>query len=363
MSQIKVLVVDDSVFTRKRLVDMLASDSEIAVIDTAQNGLEAIEKVKSLRPDVVTLDIEMAGMDGLTALGHIMSECPTPVVMVSTLTEEGSEATAQALLEGAVDFIHKPTDAVGAKLYQVKDELIAKVKAASKARLKKLSSIAPSGFNGKASFGSSVASQKLVMIGTSTGGPRALMEVLPRLPKNFPSPIVVVQHMPQGPFIKSIAKRIDNESNIRVEEAQNNDRLEPGVALIAPGGCHILIEKGGIVKFNHGPAVNSVKPSVDVMMGSGAAIYGPNSVGVILTGMGADGAKGMELIKLKGGRTIAEHESTCVVYGMPKAVIESGHADEVVPLDQIPQEIVKAVGEKNNDYKLHGQPRVQILCK
>lgn len=348
MSQVRVLVVDDSLFTRKRLIDMLSSDSEIVVIGTAQDGFEAIEKTASLKPDVVTLDIEMARMDGLTALSRIMKENPTPIVMVSTLTEEGSDATVQALMEGAVDFVHKPTDLSSAKLYQAKDELIAKVKSASKARLiGKFSATAANG-TGRSnvqsrSFKLANGKNKLLMIGTSTGGPRALVEVLSRLPRDFPSPIAVVQHMPPGPFIKSVAKRIKAESGIEIEEAKNDERLEPGLAVIAPGGYHMLIEKGGVIKLNQGPAVNAVRPSVDVMMSSGATVYGPNTVGVILTGMGRDGANGMALVKKKGGRTIAEHESTCVVYGMPKVVIDNGNADRVVPLERVAQEIMKMI--------------------
>lgn len=352
MSQIRVLVVDDSFFIRKRLVDMLSSDPEIVVIGTAQNGVEAIEKVANLKPDVVTLDIEMPKMDGLTALEYIMRDNPTPVIMVSTLTEEGSKATATALFKGAVDFVHKPTDLTHIRLPEVQEELLAKVKGVSKARLHKIA--APlkkaAGFDGAvnssfpkaaSSMRSRAASNKLVMIGSSTGGPRALIEVLPRLPKDFPAPIVVVQHMPSGPFIKSIAKRLESESNIRIKEAQNDDRLEPGVAFIAPGGMHLLIEKDGLLKLNHGPAVNSVKPSVDVMMNSGVTVYGANSIGVILTGMGRDGAKGMSAIKTYGGRTIAEDESTCIIYGMPKAVVDNGDADRIVPIEQVASEIVK----------------------
>jgi len=342
LPQIRVLVVDDSYFTRKRLVEMLSSDPEITVIDTAENGIEAVEKTTRLKPDVVTLDIEMANMDGLTALSYIMRQYPTPVIMVSTLTETGSEATVQALMSGAVDFIHKPTSFGDAKLYDIKGEIVAKVKTASRARLiRRGNSENTNDRTRQVSINPATAKGRLVMIGSSTGGPRALMEVLPRLPKNFPAPIAIVQHMPTGPFIKSIAKRIEAESGIRVKEAQNDDRLEPGVALMAPGGYHMLIEKGGIVKLNHGPAVNSVRPSVDVMMSSAATVYGPNTIGVILTGMGKDGADGMAFIKKKGGRTIAEHESTCVVYGMSKSVIESGNADSIVPLEQISGEIVK----------------------
>ena len=354
MARIKVLVVDDSFFTRKRLIDMLVSDPDIEVIDIAQDGLEAVEKVTKLDPDVVTLDIEMAKMDGLTALDHIMKDHPVPVIMVSTLTEKGSEATVRALMRGAVDFIHKPTDLAHVTFSQIKDELIAKVKAAAKAKLKTRVQSAPIATTTiESDFRLSAARNKLVMIGSSTGGPRALVEVLPRLPKNFPSPIVIVQHMPPGPFIKSIAKRLEADSNIRVEEAYNDARLEPGVALMAPGGYHVLVEKGGVIKLSQGPAVNAVRPSVDVMMSSGAAIFGQNSIGVILTGMGHDGANGMALIKKKGGYTIAEHESTCVVYGMPKSVVENGDADAIVPLEQVSQEIIRAI-ERENHAKLCG---------
>jgi two-component system chemotaxis response regulator CheB len=348
MPRVKVLVVDDSFFVRKRLVDMLSSDPDIEVIDTAQNGLEAIEKVASLRPDVVTLDIEMPKMDGLTALKGIMSAGPTSVIMVSTLTEAGSQATAQALMDGAVDFIHKPTENTNLKVTQIKEELIAKVKAAAVAKINGrhiAATQAPKLTNKIATL--SAASKKLVMIGSSTGGPRALLEVLPRIPKGFPAPIAVVQHMPPGPFVRSIAQRLESISNIKVREAQNDDRLKPGLALIAPGGAHMLIEKDGVIKLNHGPSVNSVKPSVDVMMDSGVSVFGRNSIGVILTGMGHDGANGMAAIKKHGGKTIAEHESTCVIYGMPKAVIDNGDADRVVPLHQVSAEIVKLIEEND----------------
>jgi len=341
LPQVKVLVVDDSFFIRKRLVEMLNSDSEINVVDTAENGLEAIEKVARLRPDVVTLDIEMPNMDGLTALVRIMKEHPTPVVMVSTLTEAGSEAAMTALMRGAVDFIHKPTSFGDTKLYNIKEEIVAKVKIASRARLRLAQSAQPRTIGTSDLVRPGGHSNKLVLIGSSTGGPRALLEVLPRLPKNFPAPIAIVQHMPPGPFIKSISKRLEADSEIDVNEAGNGDRLEPGRALIAPGGYHMLIEQGRVVKLNHGPSVNSVRPSVDVMMSSAAAVYGSHIIGVILTGMGRDGADGMALIKKKGGRTIAEDESTCIVYGMSRSVIENGDADSVVPIERIANEIVK----------------------
>lgn len=342
MSQIKVLVVDDSFFIRKRLVDMLNSEPEIDVVDTAENGLEAIEKIARLRPDVVTLDIEMPNMDGLTALVRIMKENPTPVIMVSTLTEIGSEATMNALLRGAVDFIHKPTSFGDAKLYNIKEEIVAKVKIASRARLRFAQSVlAKTTGAGDVVIRAGKNSDKLVLIGSSTGGPRALLEVLPRLPKNFPAPIAIVQHMPPGPFIKSISRRLEADSQISVSEANHGDKLEPGRALIAPGGYHMLIEKGHVVRLNQGPSVNSVRPSVDVMMSSAAAVYGSNIIGVVLTGMGHDGADGMTLIKKKGGRTIAEDQSTCIVYGMSRSVIEKGDADRVVPIDGIAAEIVK----------------------
>jgi two-component system chemotaxis response regulator CheB len=251
-------------------------------------------------------------------------------------------------MDGAVDFINKPTDNTNIRVTQIRQELITKIKAAATAKI-----------NGRL-FGKfrvpsltskpatlSAASKKIVMIGSSTGGPRALVEVLPRLPKGFPAPIAVVQHMPSGPFIKSIAQRLQSISNIKVREAQNDDRLEPGVALLAPGGAHMLIEKDGIVKLNHGPSVNSVKPSVDVMMSSGVSVFGKNSIGVILTGMGHDGADGMSMIKKQGGKTIAEHESTCVIYGMPKTVVDNGDADSIVPLNQVSAEIVRILEEND----------------
>jgi len=340
LSKIKVLIVDDSIFMRKVLSDMLCSDSKITVVGTASNGLEALKEIEKLKPDVVTMDIEMPKMDGLTALEHIMRDNPLPVIMVSTLTQEGSDAAARALLLGAVDVVPKPANLPHMNLRKIKEDLISKVKAVACSSLKKTKRIKSKIKTGVVKAGS-LSKGKVVLIGASTGGPSALLEVLSGLPKDFPVPVAIVQHMPDGPFIKSLAERLDSMSQIRVKEAHVNNLLESGLALLAPGGFHMLIEKKGVVKFSRGPLINGVRPSVDVMMNSAVSVYGENTIGVILTGMGKDGAEAMALIKKKGGCTIVEDESSCVVYGMPKAVVDMGNADVVASLSDIPGEIVK----------------------
>jgi len=343
LSKTNVLVVEDSFFMRKVLSDMLISDPEINVIGTASNGLEALDKIKELMPNVVTMDIEMPQMDGLTALEHIMKENPLPVIMVSTLTQDGSDATARALLLGAVDVVPKPVNLPHMNLREIKDNLISKVKAVARSSPKK-----PAERSKVMRIKSSVSLSdgKVLLMGASTGGPNALSQVLSVLPGNLPLPVLVVQHMPDGPFTKSLADRLDKISQLQVKEANVNDSLEPGLVLIAPGGAHMLIEKEGVVKFNKGPMVNGVRPSIDVMMNSAVSVYGKNTVGVILTGMGRDGADGMRYIKKKGGCTIVQDELSCVVYGMPKAVIDMGNADVVVSLSDIPKEIIRILEKR-----------------
>ncbi|MDI6799691.1 MAG: chemotaxis response regulator protein-glutamate methylesterase [Actinomycetota bacterium] len=346
MSKIKTLIVDDSTFMRKVLTDMIESDPDIEVIGVASNGLEAIDKVKELKPDVVTLDIEMPKMDGLTALEILMKENPIPVIMVSTLTQEGSDATAKALLLGALDFVAKPTNMPHLNMSVIKNDLMEKIKTAAGSKVDKLDkrigikSDKLKGIDTKA-----LKKNKVVLIGASTGGPNALSRVISDLPADLPAPVVVVQHMPDGPFTKSFAERIDMISAIKVKEAERSDFLRAGQVLVAPGGYHMLIEKGGQVKMNKSPLVNGVRPAVDVMMNSAAAVYGKNIIGVILTGMGSDGAQGMAQIKAKGGRTVAQDEASCVVYGMPKSVVEMGNADKVVPLNDVASEIINMLKE------------------
>ncbi len=351
MNKITVLVVDDSAFMRKAIESMLAKDPDIQVIGFAANGLEAIEKVRTLKPDVVTLDIEMPRMDGLTALEKIMAENPLPVIMVSSLTTEGADATLKALDLGAVDFIPKDKSFASFGVLKIEDDLRDKVK--NFGRRKHFFSrprrpAAPSGM--AAPMAPTItkaapkigAKKKLVIIGTSTGGPQSLQKVIPMLPADLGVPVVIVQHMPPN-FTKSLAQRLDSLSKVRVIEAQGREQLEPNTVYIAKGGMHLKLKKSGMgwmTEVTPDPTNTLHIPSVDVTAASVAEVAGKDALGVIMTGMGSDGMKGLQLLKLKGGSVIAQNEATCVVYGMPRAVVESNYHDEVVPLEEIYQRIV-----------------------
>ena len=378
---IKILVVDDSAFMRKVLSDLFKSQPDFEVVDIGRNGAEAVEKVKQYSPDVVTLDVEMPVMDGLTALEQIMSIKPTPVVMVSSLTKAGADATIKALSLGAVDFVAKSAGSIS-RIDEIEKDLLQKCREAagvsgSRLRVGNVPTIKPpkiperipvvvpekpvvgekvSGFDRIAPSVPSVPSVAksaaisgvddwIVAIGTSTGGPRALQEVLTRLPGSLPCPTVVVQHMPPG-FTKSLAERLNSLSELTVKEAAENDKLAAGTVYIAPGDFHLTLRRdasGTYVKLNKDPAIGGLRPAVDPMMVSVAETYGTKTVGVILTGMGHDGAKGMQAIKRLHGRTIAEDQSTSVVFGMPKAAIEAGVVDTVLPLPQVAEGIVQCL--------------------
>jgi two-component system chemotaxis response regulator CheB len=339
---IKVLVVDDSAFMRRVLTDIFLTEKDIVVIGTAVNGKDAIDKVKKLKPDVITLDIEMPIMNGFEALEMIMKENPTPVVMVSSLTKAHAEATIRSLNLGAVDFIAKEGGSIST-VNNIRDDVIAKCRMAAKVNVKFLKKTSLSSIRPTSAFTGS-GSKKIVAIGTSTGGPRALQEVITRLPKNFPCGIVIVQHMPPG-FTKSLAERLDSISELSVKEAENNDSVVPGSVLIAPGSYHMVVENSlnPVVKLNNNPLVNGHRPSADPLLESVAKIFGPKAVGVILTGMGRDGANGMEAIKKQKGYTIAESQATSVVFGMPKAAIDLGVVDVVAPITEVASEIMRAV--------------------
>ncbi len=334
---IRVIVVDDSAFMRKSISMMLEQDPQIKVVATARDGAEAIEKIKIFKPDIVTLDVEMPRMDGLTALKIIMKECPVPVLMVSSLTVEGAEATLEALKLGAVDFIPKQLSYVSLDIIKIKDELIQKVKSIVNSKY-----IQRRIFRRDVEISNGTKVKKVrknfevVAIGVSTGGPIALQEVLPKIPNDFPAGIVIAQHMPPN-FTKLLAERLNAISKIEVREAQNGDVVKPGLALIAQGGKNLVFENsynGKVVKITDKP--NTLyKPSVDVMMESVSEVFGDKVLGVIMTGMGKDGFEGLKKVKAKGGYIIAQSEETCVVYGMPKAVVDAGLADSIVPLDKI----------------------------
>lgn len=345
---IKVLVVDDSVFMRKLLSDLFAGEADFSVVDTARNGQEALDKIKRLKPDVVTMDVEMPVMDGITALERVMKDCPTPVVMVSSLTHAGAVATLRALELGAVDFVAKTAGPIS-NITAIRSEILSKCRAAVKANVSQLIRAQTAGtvpVQPKTYLpASSPGDERIIAIGTSTGGPRALQEIITKLPGNLPCGVVIVQHMPPG-FTKSLAERLNSLSSVTVKEAEHNDVIRPGLVLIAPGDYHMLIERENaktVVKLNQQPPIGGHRPAVDPMLESVARIFGSKAIGVILTGMGHDGAKGMQAIKRQNGHTIAEDQSTAVVFGMPKSAIEMGVIDKIAPITGITAEILKAL--------------------
>jgi two-component system chemotaxis response regulator CheB len=354
--RIRILVVDDSAFMRKAISIMLESDPQIEVIDTARNGAEGVEKVLKLKPDLVTMDIEMPQMDGLTALRKIMSTNPVPVMMVSSLTKDGAKATLDALELGAVDFIPKELSYVSLDIVKIKETLIQKIKAIHGRRrtlianyaLKRNAANIPTKSAGNQASPPPVVrppvrkGMDVVTIGTSTGGPPALQKVISCLPKNMPVGILVVQHMPPN-FTRSLAERLDGISALHVKEAEHGEPVAAGVAYISPGDKHMKIRKWGCraeIQLGDEPTDHLHKPSVDVMMDSVADVYKGRTLAVIMTGMGCDGIVGLRKIKGLGGKIIAQNENSCVVYGMPRAAIDEGLADRVVAVERIAPEIL-----------------------
>ena len=347
---VNVLIVDDSAFMRNALSSMLSSDPEIKVIGTARDGVEAVEKVALLKPDVVTMDVEMPRLDGLGALRIIMEKTPVPVIMVSSLTAEGAKETLDALEAGAVDFIPKNLSELSINIVKIKEMLLDKVKQIAKKgvvvrKRRPATDVArPQAMPVTRSTGARRVG--ILAIGSSTGGPRALQEILPLLPKDFPVPIVIAQHMPQN-FTGPFAERLNQLSQITVKEAAAGDLLKPGVALLAPGGWHMRIERKRSLDtvVTLGPAREDLiyRPSVDELMQSVSECFPGRALGVILTGMGNDGVRGMTALKKGGGRIFAQNEETCVVYGMPKAVVDAGIADKVLSIEEMVGEIVNAV--------------------
>jgi len=330
---------------------LLESDPRIRVVATAADGYEAIEKVEAIRPDVVTLDIEMPRMDGLEALQQIMRRAPTPVVMLSGIKE--ATAAVQALALGAVEFVAKPSGTVSIDMYKVRDELISKVKLATLVNLDRVTIqtgplVPPPPLSPP--IGGMKGGAWMLAIGASTGGPSALGHVLRRLPAELPASVLIVQHMPAG-FTASFAKRLDQHSPLHVEEARDGQAVTTGSAYVSPGGIHMVVtkERGRpTIRLRDTPPVNCVRPSADVMMASVAHLNGAHSVGVLLTGMGADGAEGLAQIKAAGGITLAQDRESSIIFGMPKAAIERGVVDRVLPLSEIPRAIVGAIGEKDH---------------
>ena len=333
---IRVLVVDDSAFMRRVIGEAIGSQPDLELAGVAHNGLDALLKVEQLQPDVVTLDVEMPEMDGLTALRHLMVRYPRPVVMLSSMTQEGATTTLRALSMGAVDFVAKPSGSISLDFHSVRDELIHKIRIAARARVHPRTAMVQHAASPRAAAPPrrSGGFERVVVIGASTGGPRALGTVVPALPRDGRTAYVLVQHMPAA-FTRSLADRLNASTPLDVREASSRDRLSSDTMLVAPGDHHLVVTPSGAVELDDSPRVHGVRPSVDVTLQSLAPQYGRRAIVAILTGMGVDGAAGAEAVHKAGGYVLAEDESTCVVYGMPRAVVERGIADSVLPLDEI----------------------------
>lgn len=352
-SKIRVLIVDDSAMIRKLLGEIVNAQPDMICVGAAPDPIVAREMIRNLDPDVLTLDVEMPKMDGLSFLEKLMRLRPMPVVMVSTLTQRGSEMTLRALELGAVDFVAKPKLDIARGLEAYAEEIASKIRVAARARPRRSTpppEVAPS-LKADAVLGQSIArvasTEKLIAIGASTGGTEALKEVLSELPPDSPG-VLVAQHMPEG-FTRSFAARLDSICRIRVKEAQDGERVLPGHAYIAPGHSHLLLKRSGanyVCELNQGPPVNRHRPSVDVLFRSVANAAGKNALGVILTGMGKDGAQGLLELRGTGAHTIAQDEATCVVFGMPREAIQAGAAAEVAPLGAIAKQILHALGSR-----------------
>lgn len=349
MKKITVVVIDDSALIRKILAEIINGQHDMQVVGAAPDPLVAREMIRELNPDVITLDVEMPKMDGLDFLEKLMRLRPMPVLMVSTLTERGSEVTLRALELGAVDFVSKPKVDISHGMQEYAAEIISKLRAAAQAKIRHRLplSIAPR-LTADAvlpSVSNRIAStEKLIIIGASTGGTEAIKEVLIRMPPDCPG-ILVTQHMPEA-FTKSFADRLNSLCRIAVKEAEDHERILPGHAYIAPGHSHLLLKRSGanyMTELSQAPPVNRHRPSVDVLFRSAANYAGKNAVGVILTGMGKDGAAGMLEMKQAGARNLAQSEETCVVFGMPKEAIAAGGVDAVVPLQDMAKQILSRV--------------------
>ncbi len=366
---IKVLVVDDSSFFRRRVSEIITQDPMLTVIDTAQNGREAVEKAQQLRPDVITMDIEMPVMDGISAVREIMAKCPTPILMFSSLTHEGAKATLDALDAGALDFLPKKFEDIARDKDEAVRLLQQRVKEISRkrflmsapARPKVPEPVARTPLNAPrpaerqaepqraapvAAFKRSGKSYQLVAIGTSTGGPVALQNVLTKLPGDFPHPILLIQHMP-ATFTAAFAARLNGLCQIGVKEAEDGDVLKPGHAYLAPGGKQMLLEgrgAGARIRIVDGNDKVNYKPCVDITFASAAKTYADKVLAIVLTGMGADGRDGARLLKEQGSTIWAQDEASCVVYGMPQAVAKAGIATESLPLDRVAQRILVELG-------------------
>ncbi|MDA0575465.1 protein-glutamate methylesterase/protein-glutamine glutaminase [Burkholderia gladioli] len=351
VQKIKVLCVDDSALIRSLMTEIINSQPDMAVCATAPDPLVARELIKQHNPDVLTLDVEMPRMDGLDFLERLMRLRPMPVVMVSSLTERGSEITLRALELGAVDFVTKPRVGIRDGMLDYAEKLADKIRAAARARVRQAAPARPAAAAGQASVplvnNPLVSTEKLLIVGASTGGTEAIRELLVPLPPDAPA-VLIAQHMPPG-FTKSFAQRLNTLCRIAVKEAEHGERVLPGHAYIAPGHAHLLLARSGanyLAHLSDEPPVNRHRPSVDVLFRSAALHAGKNAIGVILTGMGRDGAAGLLEMKRAGARTFAQDEASCVVFGMPREAIALGGADEVVPLNEMSRRVLAAMGER-----------------
>jgi two-component system chemotaxis response regulator CheB len=339
--EIRVLIADDSAVMRTALSRMIESSPTVRVCGTARNGLETVEKIKLLKPDVVTLDIRMPVLDGIEALKRIMGECPCPVIMVSSLTKEGAEVTIEALSAGAFDYLSKEDLQGNSDMLLLQRSLLEKIEAAAQSVL-----VSPT--RSRASVALRERSQvvpRIAIIGTSTGGPKALQAIIPKLPADLPIPVLVVQHMPSG-FTAPLAKRLNGLSKVKVCEASQGEPLKSGTVYIAPAGQQNTLYSSGsqvCICLSDTPNDTSHKPSVDVTMSSVAGVFGRYVLGIILTGMGTDGARGMRAIQDAGGITVGQDEATCAVYGMPRTCADNGILQRVVPLDEVAGVILEAL--------------------
>ena len=369
----KILIVDDSPFIRRILKDWFSSAGDFEVVGSAENGRQGWDMAVTLRPDVITLDVEMPIMDGLECLQNIMRDVPTPVIMVSSVTRKGATQTIKALELGAVDFVTKPDGPNSVQIVTAKDEILEKARAAVGARFygrpsaparptlttrplldrRPAPAAAPAPVEPekprhiiKPTLRSDLKTDKVVIIASSTGGPRALTALFSSLPKGFPAPILIVQHMPQG-FTESFAKRLDSIGTVPCQEAREGERIIPGLALIAPGGRHMIIKPDHTIGFTDDPQIHGVRPAADYLFKSAAAVYGSRCLGAVLTGMGKDGAQGALEVLKRGGLTLGESEKSCVIYGMPKAAKDIGAVTEEFPIEQMAGALVSCLSRRN----------------
>ncbi len=349
MKPIKVLIVDDSALIRNLLSEIVKSDPQLILIGAAPDAYVAKDLVNQYSPDVITLDVEMPKVDGLTFLDRLMKARPTPVIMISSLTEAGAEVTFRALELGAVDFIAKPKLDIKQGIEAYQEEIIQKIKSAAQANVKRPRTVAPPPSKPQQYL---ITSEKILAIGASTGGTEAIKDLLLQLPADCPA-IIITQHMPAG-FTKTFAARLDRLCAMKVSEAVDQERILPGHAYLAPGEKHLTIKRSGAdykIVLDDRPRVSGHKPSVDVMFSSVAEIAGPNAVAVILTGMGRDGAIGIQAVAGQGGYCIAQDEESCVIFGMPKEAIKTGVVHQILPLEQMGENLMNVFKQLGKAYR------------